>query len=130
MTDDESPSPWAEIVGPCYTVVSIARTLEWTSEQVTAAVESLSLLELETDEGVLLYPAFQIADRHVVDGVGDVLHVLRTGTKSTWTWAQWLNTRVDDETGEETLSAIEQLRAGQIDDVLRDAYQAAAAWTS
>lgn len=129
MTDDENPNPWAQIVGPCYSVASVARALGWAPDQVTEAVDSLSLLELETDDGVLLYPAFQIVDGRVVDGVGDVLRVLKTGTGSTWTWAQWLNTPVDDETGEDAPSAIEQLRAGQIDEVLRDALHAAAAWS-
>lgn len=127
MTDDK---PWAEIVGPCYTVVSVARALGWASQQVAAAVESLSLLELETSDGVLLYPAFQIVDGRVVDGVADVLRVLRTGTRSTWTWARWLNTPFDDETGEEAPSAIEQLRTGRIDEVLRDARLAASSWSS
>ncbi|WP_262002014.1 hypothetical protein [Microbacterium sp. Mcb102] len=77
-----------------------------------------------------LYPAFQIAEGRVIDGVGDVLRVLSTGTSSAWTWAQWLNTPVDDETGEEAPSSIEQLRTGQIEDVLRDARHAAAAWSS
>lgn len=130
LTNDEQPNPWAKIVGPCYTEASIRRTLGWTSEQVAAAVESLSLLELETDDGVRLYPAFQIAGDRVVDGVADVLRVLSTGTGGRWTWAQWLNTSVDDETGEEAPSAIEQLRAGQIEDVLRDARHTAAAWSS
>jgi len=130
MTHDEQPNPWAEIVGPCYTTASIRRTLRWTSAQVAAAVEALSLLELEADDGVRLYPAFQIAEGRVIDGVTDVLRVLSAGTKSTWTWAQWLSTPVDDETGEEAPSAIEQLRAGRIEDVLRDARHAAAAWSS
>lgn len=49
MTDDEQRSPWAEIVGPCYTTASVARALGWTSPQVEEAVESLSLLELKTE---------------------------------------------------------------------------------
>lgn len=116
MTDDESRSPWAEIVGPCYTVASVARALGWTPEEVSVAVESLSLLELETSDGVLLYPAFQVVDGRIIDGVGDVLRVLSTGTGGTWTWAQWLNSPIDDDTGEPAPSAIEQLLAGQIED--------------
>lgn len=130
MTDDQRPSPWAQIVGPCYTAASVARALGWTSDEVADAVESLSLLELETSDGVLLYPSFQIVDGRVIDGVGDVLRVLRTGTRGTWTWAQWLNSPVDDVTGEDAPRAIEQLLAGQVDDVLRDARHAAAAWSS
>ena len=131
-TTDElkQPNPWAAIIGPCYRANSIARELGWTSEQLAAAVASLTLLELETEDGALLYPAFQVWDGQLVRGLGDVLQVLSTGTASTWTWAQWLNAAVDDETGEDAPSAIEQLRAGRLDDVLRDARHAAWSWSS
>lgn len=129
MTSDK-PNTWADIVGPCYNAASLARELGWTVEQVAAAVNSFDLLELETSDSVLLYPAFQVWEGRLVDGLGDVLRELGTGTKSTWTWAQWLNTAVDDETGEDALSAIRQLLAGQYDDVMRDARHAAAAWRS
>lgn len=124
------PNPWAAIVGPCYTATSLARELGWSPEQVSEAVTSLALLELKTSEGTLLYPAFQVREGRVVDGVGEVLQVLSTGTRSTWTWAQWLNTPVDEETGEEAPSAIEQLFAGRLDDVMLDARHTAAAWRS
>lgn len=110
-------------------MASIARALGWTSDQVRLAVESLSLLELETDDNGLLYPAFQIDDGRIIEGVGDALRVLSTGTRSTWTWAQWLKTRVNDETGEEAPSTIEQLRAGRLADVLVETRYAAAAWS-
>lgn len=125
-----SATPWAAIVGPCYTRDSIARTLEWAEGDVEAAVAEQALLELETVDGALLYPAFQVCEGRVVDGLSDVLYVLSTETSSTWTWAQWLSTPVNDETGEPAPSAIEQLRAGQLDTVLLDARHAAAAWRS
>lgn len=129
MASDEL-NPWAAIVGPCYTETSIARELRWSPKQVSEAVTSLALLELETSDGTVLYPAFQVREGRVVDGVGEVLQVLSTGTSSTWTWAQWLNTPVDNETGEEASSAIEQIHAGHLDEVLRDARHTAAAWRS
>jgi hypothetical protein len=129
MSPDE-PSPWAAVVGSCYTATSLARELGWSPEQVSAAVVALALLELETSDGKVLYPAFQVRGGRVVDGVGAVLEVLSTGTSSTWTWAQWLNTPVDDETGEEAPSPIEQIHAGHLDEVLRDARHTAAAWRS
>lgn len=130
MTDDEQPSPWAKIVGPCYTAASVGRALGWTPTQVTEAVESLSPLELKTSDSMYLYPSLQIADGQIVDGVGDVLRILATGTKGRWTWAQWLNTPVDEETGQPAPSAIEKLRAGLLDDVLLEARHTAAAWSS
>jgi len=126
----DQPNPWAAIIGPCHRASSIARELGWTSEQVAAAVASLTLLELKTDDDVRLYPAFQLWQGRILDGLQQVLQVLSTGTTSSWTWAQWLNSPADDETGEPASSAIEQLRAGQLDDVLRDARHTAAAWSS
>lgn len=123
-------NPWAQIVGPCYTAESLARALNWSASEVVASATSLTVLELTTNEGVLLYPEFQVWDGRPVDGLGDVLHVLSTGTESRWTWAQWLNTRVDAETGEVAPSAIEELREGRLDDVLRNAQHTAWAWNS
>lgn len=91
---------------------------------------SLTVLELLTDDDVLLYPAFQIWEGRAVEGLGDVLSALCTGTRSSWTWAQWLNTQADAESGGTASSAIEQLRAGKIGEVLRDARHAAWSWSS
>ncbi|CAN7229934.1 hypothetical protein LJR186_000865 [Microbacterium foliorum] len=126
----EKPNPWAAIVGPCYTAASIARALQWTEIEVAAAASTQRILKLETEEGARLYPAFQVWEGRILGGLGEVLRVLSTGTRSTWTWAQWLNTAVDDETGEPAPSAIEQLRAGRLDDVFLDARHTAAAWSS
>lgn len=115
MTDEE-PNPWAAIVGPCYTATSVARTLGWTKEEVATAVASLTLLELQTDDGALLYPAFQVRDGQVVGGLGETLRALSAGTRSTWTWAQWMNAAVNDETGRPAPSVIDQLRAGHLDE--------------
>ncbi len=127
MTDK---NPWAEIIGPCYRSTSLARALGWTNDQVAEAAASLRVLELLTSDGVLLYPAFQVHDGRVIDGLAEVLQVLSSGTGGSWTWAQWLNARVDDESGEEAPSAIEQLRARQFIDVMRDARHVAWAWSS
>lgn len=67
MTDDE-PNPWAEIVGPCYTVASVARTLGWTEAEVMEAGNDLRLLLLHSDDDVYLYPSFQLLDGKIVEG--------------------------------------------------------------
>lgn len=125
MTDGE-PSPWAQIVGPCYTVASMARTLGWTEDEVTEAARTLRLLMLVTEDDVHLFPAFQLHDGRVVEGLTDVLRVLQTGTQSRWTWAQWLNTPYPD--GEPT--AIEKILAGRIDEILLEARHDAWSWSS
>ncbi len=108
----------------------MARTIGWAEADVTEAAASLQILELVADDGVVLYPAFQVTDGRIVDGLPRVLEVLSTGIRSTWTWAQWLNTRPDDGDGTELPSAIEQLRAGELEDVLREARHDAWAWSS
>ena len=125
MTDK---NPWAEIISPCYRRLSLARALGRTEPGVTAAAASLQVLELLTDDGVPLYPAFQVNDAHIVEGLTDVLKVLSSGTSSRWTWAQWLNAPVDDDSGEEAPSAIDRLRTGQFAEVFCDAEHAAAGW--
>ena len=121
------PNPWAPVIGPCYRAISLVREVGWSPQQVTVAAASLRVLELETEDNVLLYPALQIWEGRVVAGLNEVLLVLSSGTGSRWTWAQWLNSPVD-ETGEPAPNAIEQLRAGQLDSVLLDAGHAAPAW--
>lgn len=127
MTDK---NPWADIIGPCYRQASLARALGWTEDEVAAAAASLQILELLTNDDVLLYPAFQVRDGRLVEGLARVLQILSTGTRGRWTWAQWLNSPFDDDSGEPAPRAIEQLRAGQLDEVLRDARHAAASWSS
>jgi len=130
MTRDTDINRWSAIVGPCYTKASFARALGWTEVEVVEAATSRTVLELLTDDGVVLYPDFQIWKGRPVAGLGDVLSVLCTGTRSPWTWAQWLNTQADDESGATVSSAIEQLRAGKSGEVLRDARHAAWSWSS
>lgn len=125
MTEDE-PNPWARIIGPCYTVVSMARALEWTEAEVMDAGHTLRLLMLVSDDDVYLFPAFQLCDGKVVDGLTDVLRVLQTGTQGRWTWAQWLNTPHPD--GEPT--AIEKMLAGRLDETLLEARHDAWSWSS
>lgn len=130
LPDGDEPNPWARLIGPCYTAQSIARALGWTEPQVVEAAASLRLLELRTDDGVLLYPQFQLWNGTVVDGLPEVLCVLRTGIEDSWTWAQWLNTRLPGSDGVDEPSNIERLRQGQLDVVLLEAKRDAWSWSS
>ncbi|MBP5803483.1 hypothetical protein J2D78_15445 [Microbacterium maritypicum] len=104
----------------------MARALGWTEAGVIEAGRTLRLLMLLTDDNVYLFPAFQLHDGRVVDGLTDVLGVLQTGTQGRWTWAQWLNTPYPD--GEPT--AIEKMLAGRLDEVLLEARHDAWSWSS
>lgn len=127
MTDENETNPWAVIVGPCYTVTSMARTLRWTEAEVLIAGDELRLLMLRTDDDVVLFPSFQLHDGKVVEGLTNVLRVLQTGIADSWTWAQWLNVELPDA---DPPRNIDYLYAGRLDEVLRDAKHDAWSWSS
>ncbi|MBT2496207.1 hypothetical protein J7E45_11360 [Microbacterium sp. ISL-59] len=124
MTDE---GPWVKIIGPCYTVSSMARALGWMEAEVTTGGNSLRLLMLTSDEGVLLFPAFQVNAGAIVAGLREVLRVLQTGVEDPWTWAQWLNSEPSEA---DPKTSIQLLYDGRIDEVLRDAEQDARSWSS
>lgn len=126
MAEAESTSPWAEIVGPCYTATSMARTLGWTETEVMDAGHDLRLLLLTTDDDVHLFPAFQLRDGKIVDGLQDVLRVLATGTKGRWTWAQWLSSELPDKDPPRNITLLYE---GRLEDALRNARHDAWAWS-
>lgn len=130
MNDENQISPWNEIIGACYTPASLARALGWAEAEVEDAANSLVVLKLVTADGAVLYPAFQLWNGNPVDGLSEVLRVLRTGTEDPWTWAQWLNTHLLDEDNAKQPTNVQRLRAGQLATVLRDADHDAAAWRS
>lgn len=132
-------SPWAEIIGHCYTATSIGRVLGWDAETVDAATADLGLLALRTVDGQIMYPTLQVHDGAVVPGLQTVLVVLRTGIEDPWTWAQWLTAPPPRDLSDDIADPaqpsqapgtthIGALIAGQVDDVVRDARHDAAAW--
>lgn len=127
MTEEDEPNPWAAIIGPCYTVTSMARTLGWTEREVIKAGNELRLLMLFTDEGVDLFPAFQLQDGNIVDGLQDTLRVLETGTTGRWTWAQWLNVALPEEDPPRNITLLYE---GRLEEALRNARHDAWAWSS
>lgn len=127
MTEETKPNPWARIIGPCYTLASMARVLGCTEADVIARGLALQLLMLRSDEGVLLFPAFQVDDGIVVEGLTEVLTTLSGGVVDPWTWAQWLNAEPADA-GQPR--SIQRRWEGHLDEVLRDARQDASSWSA
>lgn len=126
MTEYE-PNPWADIVGPCYTVRSMARTLGWTEAEVMKAGNDLRLLMLHTDDDVNLFPSFQLHDGKIIEGLQDVLRILATGTASRWMWATWLNATLPDADPPRNIALLIESR---LEEVLWDAGHDAWAWSS
>ncbi len=127
MTENEETNPWAEIVGPCYTVASMARILGWTEVEVLDSARHLRLLMLHTVEGTQLFPSFQLRDGKAVEGLRDVLRILATGTASRWTWAQWLNVALPNEDPPRNVTLLHE---GRLEEALRNARHDAWAWSS
>lgn len=105
----------------------MARTLGWTEVEVMEAGNDLRLLMLRTEDGVCLFPAFQLHDGKVVAGPQAVLLILQTGVDDSWTWAQWLNVALPDERPPRNIT---RLIDGRLRETLREARHDAWAWNS
>lgn len=115
---------WSAAVGPVYTTDTLRHWLGVTRQAVAARAERGTILRLTTDEGDMVYPAFQFDPaKRPLPGLSQVLKVLGGGVADPWTWAAWLNT--PDETG--TTNA-QRLRAGDLATVLAAAARDARAW--
>lgn len=123
MTDK---NPWAETVGPCYTMASMARTLGWTETEVLEAGRELRVLMLRTADDVYLFPAFQLHDGKIVEGLQDILLLLQTGTAGRWTWSQWLNVALPEHDPPRNISLLYE---GRLEEAIRDARHDAWAWS-
>lgn len=125
LPDNSELSPWAAIVGPCYTVARFSRVLGVSPVLVCEAAVALRVLRLRTADGVDLFPAFQARDGHVYPYLQSVLETLRSGIDDPWTWALWLNTPYFNG-----VAQMDKLWAGQLAEVVRDAGHDAWAWRS
>lgn len=82
---------------------------------------------LRTEDGVRLFPSFQLHDGGVVAGLAEVLCILQTGTDSPWTWAQWLNVELANQ---DPRRNIQYLYDGRLNEAVRAAHHVAWAWSS
>ena len=123
----QASSPWPAVIGPCFTGEAMQRELGINPQALCKAVDELRVLRLETADGTDLYPAFQLVDRRLVAGLDQVLRALRDGVDSAMMWAQWLNKPAARPDGE-ARRRIDELAAGHIDGVVREAQHTAAAW--
>jgi len=105
----------------------MARTLGWAEAEVVEAGNDLRLLMLTTDDGVDLFPSFQLQGGKIVDGLQDVLRVLETGTAGRWTWAQWLSAALPDKNPPRNITLLYEGRLGE---ALRNAQLDAWAWSA
>lgn len=126
----EDNNPMMDAVGPFYDTAGLERWLGTTRQNLNKRSRALRMLACKTEDKHLLYPTWQFRrDGTVIDGLAEVLAVLARGTASSWTWALWLTSKVDDEL--EGLSPVEWLTDGRpLGPVLTMAESDAAVWAT
>ncbi|MEW1835945.1 hypothetical protein [Microbacterium sp. NPDC079995] len=129
MTRPPEPNPWPDVIGPCYTDDSLLRELGTQEADITDAAHRLEILQLVTAEGVSVYPAFQVRNHQIMAGLNVVLRELTKGPYSPPMWAQWLNKSTRRPDGS-TRRRIDELAAGELDALVLEARNTAAAWHS
>lgn len=112
---------WRAAIGPALTTAGVARLLR---RSEAAVAQDHDLLALTQRNGRQVYPVVQFDGDRPLPGLADVIAVLRTAVVTPWTIASWLTDTGPDQTTERP---IDQLRAGNRDDVLADAQRWAAA---
>jgi len=123
MTDELGPR-LGEVIGPCYTADAMCRETGMSPAGLDAAVRELRVLRLVSSDSVDLYPAFQVRDHTPLPHLDAVLSLLREGIDSPWAWVLWLAGQAPGN----PLSRIEQLAAGEAEDVIADAGRTVWSW--
>lgn len=119
-------SPWADIVGPCFTSGRLQQELGVGRAAISKAVREGRAIRLDTTDRRTLYPAFQVRNRALVPGLSEVLPILRSRVDDAWAWAQWLNTPMLSDGGRAE-RFIDRLAAGDVAGVAAAAHLAVAA---
>ncbi len=87
------PSAWDEMLGPFYRTRQLAAILGLSTSAVLRRRQRRSLLGLKTEDGVLVYPAFQLdADNRLLAGLPETLGCFRDVPVDDWTLAGWFVT--------------------------------------
>jgi len=115
-------SHWSAHLGPFYSEQGVAKLLAQHALGATKHAPR-ELLALRTGSGQVVYPAFQFEGQGLVQGLVEVLEILRAAPISMWTSASWLVSRDPEMDG---LSPIEALRRGRPEEVR----VAASQWSS
>ncbi len=116
----------AEVVGPVYDSVGVARRLSISSDAVAEWARQRQLLGCPTAEGTVVFPAFQFAaDDTVLPGLERVVATMAEGTADQWQIALWMCTASAQLRGQ---TPSEALRRGHAEAALALATQTAARW--
>jgi hypothetical protein len=128
LESDADDASWLNSkLGPFYDVDGVAAWLQLDESQVLAEIQECSMLGVQTQDGFWVLPIFQFdEDGERLPSLQKVLRILENGTQSHWTWALWLVAR-PESTGRR--SAVEQLWAGETEQVIRAATHDVWSWS-
>lgn len=114
-------------LGPFYDQAGTAKLLGVDEAQLERLAEGGVILRVVTPDGYAVFPTFQFSEHgQPLPRLSEVLAFLRVGTSNAWTWALWLNTRLESRGNR---SAAELLRIGEAETVLRDAWRDGDRWS-
>lgn len=111
-----------ELAGPLASEQTVCEYLSLTRDEGEAMVNRRELLGCIFDDGNMYFPALQFHNHEVLAGLADVLRILATGVDSAKVWSTWRAAALY------STPAWEQLRTGQLDEVLIEARQDAGLW--
>lgn len=114
----------AEYAGPWADSPTVRSYLGRTSTEIARMVDDLELLGAEFSDSNVYFPVRQFSDGTVVDGLRDVLRVLKSGIRSPQVWATWLTGPGPDN----SQTIWDALREGRKAEVLIEAEHDAGRW--
>lgn len=97
LAADADDRAWVEQLGPALRGVTVARMLGVSPQRVSSHT---GLLRLTMRSGHVGYPLFQFGGGRQLDGIADIVRVLRPVVATEWTIASWLTSPNADLRGE------------------------------
>lgn len=92
VTEEETLSVWAKILGPVYTLPGFARRLDVEEAEVLARIQTHDVWVLTTGDGAMVFPASQLTDSNtVLAGLPEILRIFAEAGEDGWTLASVLN---------------------------------------
>lgn len=116
------PSSWDHLLGPFYRARQLGALLGVSSKAINSRRRRRSLLGMRTEDGVIVYPSFQLdGENKVLAGFPETLRCFRAAPVDGWTLGGWFVTPHEELDGYSVVEAIRfQVELERITDLARD----------